>query len=73
MPEGCNFVLMAPIPPSHCHGYQFRAEELNDFLEIVESFSLFWRRTGKPLLTFIWRTIHGRHERPSPCVVCSRR
>jgi len=29
---------MAPIPPSRCRGYQFRAEELNDFLEIVESF-----------------------------------
>jgi hypothetical protein len=29
---------MAPIPPSRRRGYQFRAEELSNFLEIVESF-----------------------------------
>ena len=29
---------MAPIPPSRRRGYQFRVEELNDFLEIVKSF-----------------------------------
>jgi hypothetical protein len=29
---------MAPIPPSRRRGYQFRAEELNNFLEIVKSF-----------------------------------
>jgi hypothetical protein len=29
---------MAPIPPSRRRGYQFRAEELNDFLDIVKSF-----------------------------------
>jgi hypothetical protein len=33
-----DFLLMAPIPPSRRRGYQFRAEELNDFLDIVESF-----------------------------------
>ena len=29
---------MAPIPPSRHSGYQFRAEELNDFLDLVEKF-----------------------------------
>ena len=29
---------MAPIPPSRRHGFQFRAEELDDFLDLVESF-----------------------------------
>ena len=29
---------MAPIPPSRRRGYQFRADELNNFLDIVESF-----------------------------------
>jgi hypothetical protein len=29
---------MAHIHPSRRRGYQFRAEELNDFLDIVESF-----------------------------------
>ena len=28
---------MAPIPPSCRRGYQLRAEELNDFLDLVES------------------------------------
>jgi len=39
-PFYCHFMLMAPIPPSRCRVYQFRAEELNDFLEIVESYLL---------------------------------
>ena len=29
---------MAPIHPSRCHGFQFRVEELDDLLDIVESF-----------------------------------
>jgi hypothetical protein len=29
---------MAPIPPSRRRGFQFRVEELDDFLDIVESF-----------------------------------
>jgi hypothetical protein len=29
---------MAPIPPLRRHGFQFRAEELDDFLDLVESF-----------------------------------
>jgi len=29
---------MAPIPPSRHRGFQFQAEELDDFLDIVESF-----------------------------------
>ena len=30
-----HFVLMAPIPPSCRRGYQLRAEELNNFLDLV--------------------------------------
>ena len=33
-----SFRAMAPIPPSRHSGYQFRAEELNDLLDLVESF-----------------------------------
>ncbi len=29
---------MAPIPPSRRRGFQFRAEELNDLMDLVESF-----------------------------------
>jgi hypothetical protein len=29
---------MAPIPPTRCHGFQFRAEELDDLMDFVESF-----------------------------------
>ncbi len=32
------FVFMAANPPSRRRGYQFRAEELNDFLDLVENF-----------------------------------
>ncbi len=32
------FVFMAANPPSCRRGYQFRAEELNDFLDLVENF-----------------------------------
>jgi hypothetical protein len=31
-------VLLAPIPPSRRHGFQFQAEELDNFLDLVESF-----------------------------------
>ena len=29
---------MAPIPPTRCRGFQFRAEELDDLMDLVESF-----------------------------------
>jgi len=29
---------MAPIPPSRRRGFQFRAEELDDLMDLVESF-----------------------------------
>ncbi len=29
---------MAPIPPSRRRGFQFQAEELNDLMDLVESF-----------------------------------
>jgi hypothetical protein len=32
------FVFMAANPPSRRQRYQFRAEELNDFLDLVENF-----------------------------------
>ena len=32
------FVFMAPIPPSHLRRFQFRADELNNFLDIVKNF-----------------------------------
>ena len=69
----CDFVLLVPIPPSRRRGFQFQAEELDNFLDLVESFSPFLRRTGKLLPTFIWRTIAGRRKRLSLCVVSSRR
>ena len=34
----CHIVLMAPIPPSRRRGFQFRAEELDDLMDLVESF-----------------------------------
>jgi hypothetical protein len=34
----CHIVLMAPIPLSRRHGFQFRAEELDDLMDLVESF-----------------------------------
>ena len=34
----CHFVFMAPILPSRRHGYQLRAEELKNFLDLVKSF-----------------------------------
>ena len=34
----CHFVFMAPILPSRCRRYQFRAEELKNFLDLVKSF-----------------------------------
>jgi hypothetical protein len=47
------FVLMAHIPPSRRRGYQFRAEELNDFLDIVESFL--------PILVQNWQAVADVH------------
>jgi len=44
---------MAPIPPSHRRVYQFRAEELNDFLEIVESYLLISAQN--------WQAVAGIH------------
>jgi hypothetical protein len=44
---------MAPIPPSHRRGYQFRADELNDFLDIVESFL--------PILVQNWQAVADIH------------
>jgi hypothetical protein len=34
----CHFVLMAPIASSHRCVFQFRAEELDDLMDLVESF-----------------------------------
>ncbi len=34
----CNFVFMAPIPPSYHCGHQFRADKLHNFLDLVKSF-----------------------------------
>ena len=44
---------MAPIPPSRRRGYQFRADELKDFLDIVESFL--------PILVQNWQAIADIH------------
>ena len=47
------YCQMAPIPPSCRHGYQVRAEKLNDFLEIVESFL--------PILAQNWQAVADIH------------
>ena len=44
---------MAPISPPRRRGYQFRAEELNDFLDIVESFL--------PILAQNWQAVADVH------------
>jgi hypothetical protein len=49
---------MAPIPPSRRHGYQFRADELNDFLDIVESFL--------PISAQNWQAVADIHLELSP-------
>jgi hypothetical protein len=53
-----HFVLMAPIPPSRRHRYQFRADELNDFLDIVESFL--------PISAQNWQAVADIHLELSP-------
>ncbi len=42
-------VFMAPIPPSRHYKHQFRAEELNNFLDIVEIFP--------PILVQNWQAV----------------
>ena len=49
---------MAPIPPSRRHGYQLRADELNDFLDIVESFL--------PISAQNWQAVADIHLELSP-------
>ena len=44
---------MAPIPPSRRRGFQFRVEELDDFLDIVESFL--------PISAQNWQAVAGIH------------
>ena len=47
------FFFMAPIPPSRRHRYQFRADELNDFLDIAENFL--------PISTQNWQSVADVH------------
>ena len=42
-------VFMAPIPPSRHYKYQFRAEELNNFLDIV--------KISPPILVQNWQAV----------------
>jgi len=44
---------MAPIPPSHHRGFQFRAEEIDDFLEVVETYL--------PISAQNWQTVADSH------------
>ena len=44
---------MAPIPPSRRRGFQFRAEEIDDFLEVVETYL--------PISAQNWQTVADSH------------
>ena len=64
---------MAPIPPSRCRRFQFRAEEIDDFLEIVETYL--------PISAQNWQAVADSHsenhpwdsEQRSNCVASSRK
>ena len=51
-------LFMAPIPPSHRRGFQFRSEELDDFLEVVETYL--------PISAQNWQTVAGSHSENYP-------
>jgi len=44
---------MAPVPPSRRRGFQFRAEEIDDFLEVVETYL--------PISAQNWQTVADSH------------
>jgi hypothetical protein len=44
---------MAANPPLRCRGYQFRAEELNDFLDLVDNFL--------PISSQNWQAVANTH------------
>jgi len=51
-------LFMAPIPPLRRSGFQFRAEEIDDFLEIVETYL--------PISAQNWQTVADSHSENYP-------
>ncbi len=51
-------LFVAPIPPSRRHGFQFRAEEIDDFLEIVETYL--------PISAQNWQAVADSHSENHP-------
>ncbi len=51
---------MAPIPTSRCRGFQFQAEELDNFLDIVENFLPIGNRKSQIFaICYGWAQISG--------------
>ena len=69
----CHIVLMAPITPSRRRGFHFRAEELDDLMDLVESFLPISAQNWQAVVDIHLKTNAGTRERPSLCVVSSRR